>query len=1523
MKISKRKYVLVFSILLSFFIMISINPAYAIAPMDENFDDDSALSEAGNFTNDGISYTIGGTMIGTLMSNDSTSPLGDDGSDYYMNVGTDTSLTISAESGSSFRLSSFAIDALADTNILITPSSGSPITLVSNNSWVTQTVDLSGNSDFHNITSFTISGSNLILYIDDLDFEEAVLPSYSVTYYGNTNTGGSVPTDGNSYSSGDTVTVLGNTGSLIKTGYTFVGWNTADNGSGTSYTGGDTFSMGNSDVILYAQWSDNIPPDAPQISSITQDLGVSSFDGITRDQTLIIKGTAEANSTVEVYKDSVSIGTTIANGSGNWSFDYTGTSLAEGTYTLTANATDVAGNTGELSSGFTVVIDTTAPAPPVILSFDDDTGVSSDDGITKDNTLIFSGTAEANRYVEIFNADTYDSWGIAQTNGEGNWTITTSIPLTSGDYNTFAVARDLALNTSGLSATYSFTIDTTVPVINSLSPLDNAENVGTNDNLVITFSENVYTGTGNITIKNSSDNSLVETIDVTGGKVTGADTNIITINPSTTLEGSTGYYIQIDATAFSDIAGNNFSGIADATTWNFTTEINNYTVTFKDYNGTTLKAETVEHGSSATAPTDPTRVGYTFSGWDVDYSNVTEDLTATAQWTAIDYTVTYDGNINTGGAAPTDGNTYNITDTVTVLGNTGSLVKTGYTFAGWNTAANGSGISYSGGDTFAMGSSNVTLYAQWTEKTYSVTYDGNGNTGGTVPVDGTTYHAGDTATVLGNTGSLVRTGYTFNVWNTVANGTGTSYTGSDTFAIGTSNVTLYAQYNVNQYTVTFDSQGGSAVGPITADYGSLITAPTAPTKTGYDFGGWYKEAGLTTEWDFGTDTVPASDITLYVKWTIKEYTVTFEDYDGTTLKTETVEHGSGATAPADLTREGHTFLNWSVPFNDITSNLTVRAVYDAITHQVRFLDHDGTEINTQSVEEGQSATAPDNPTREGYTFTGWDPSDFSNITSSLEIIAQYSVNQYTITFESNGGSAIGPVTADYGSLITAPTAPTKSGYDFAGWYKEAALTTAWDFSTDKVLSADITLYGKWSSISSGGSSSGSSSNRNSDSTDDGEGNNEQEENTIVIVNGQEEKAGTESVTEELGEKIAEVKLDSDVIDSKIEEVIRSQSQDIGETQSENIIEVPILTQDAKNMTTILTGDIVKKMDENNFRLSILSEAINYVIPAKEVGIESVAKNLDVEVENLKEIEIEVKINTVDEKVTKEIEERAKAKDYEIVFPPMSFEVVANTKTTSGEEKQLTISKFNQYVQRVMKLPEGIDPSKITTGIVYNEDGTFSHVPTSVFMKDGIYYAKINSLTNSSYSAIWNPVIVLSVENHWSKEAVNDMASRLVIKNPEVFIPNQEITRGEFAEYITKALGIYRTGVENSQKFSDVETSHELTDAIQIASEYGIISGYPDGSFKPSAKISREEAMVMYSRAMDIAGLEEVDNNRIENYIDKAMVADWAYNDVKKAVSAGVFNGKTNETINPKETFTCAEAATAIRNLLVVSGLINN
>jgi len=115
------------------------------------------------------------------------------------------------------------------------------------------------------------------------------------------------------------------------------------------------------------------------------------------------------------------------------------------------------------------------------------------------------------------------------------------------------------------------TADVTPPTVNTLSPLDNAVNVGINDNLVITFSENVVIGTGNITIKKTSDDSTVETIDVTGAKVTGGGTATISVNPATTLAEETGYYVIIDATAFKDSSGNNYAGISAKTDWNFTT----------------------------------------------------------------------------------------------------------------------------------------------------------------------------------------------------------------------------------------------------------------------------------------------------------------------------------------------------------------------------------------------------------------------------------------------------------------------------------------------------------------------------------------------------------------------------------------------------------------------------------------------------------------------------------------------------------------------------------------------------------------------------------------------------------------------------------------------------------------------------------------------------------------------------------------------------------------------------------------
>jgi uncharacterized repeat protein (TIGR02543 family) len=283
------------------------------------------------------------------------------------------------------------------------------------------------------------------------------------------------------------------------------------------------------------------------------------------------------------------------------------------------------------------------------------------------------------------------------------------------------------------------------------------------------------------------------------------------------------------------------------------------------------------------------KTGYSFTGWSTaangsgtvyisgdTFAMGSNNVTLYAKWTAINYTVTYNGNANTDGSVPVDATAYHITDTVTVLGNTGSLVKTGYNFTGWNTAANGSGTSYISGDAFAMGSSNVTLYAQWTMITYSVTYDGNSNTGGSVPVDATTYHITDTVTVLGNTGSLVKTGYNFIGWNTAADGNGISYNGGDSFTMGAGNVTLYAKWTeLPTYSVTYDGNGsesGSVPIDSNAYYeGDSVTVPgntNGLVRDGFSFAGWNTAAdGTGTSYINGdTFTMGAGDVILYARW---------------------------------------------------------------------------------------------------------------------------------------------------------------------------------------------------------------------------------------------------------------------------------------------------------------------------------------------------------------------------------------------------------------------------------------------------------------------------------------------------------------------------------------------------------------------------------------------------------------------------------------------------------------------------------
>lgn len=276
---------------------------------------------------------------------------------------------------------------------------------------------------------------------------------------------------------------------------------------------------------------DTASPGQVTITTISTDTGASSTDGITNDQTLTISGTADANTTVTVNRTGVgALGTATANGSGAWTFNYTGTTLPEGSYIFTATSVDLAGNTGAASAAFPVTIDITAPAAPAITAITTDTGTSATDQITSDATLILTGTAEANATVTVTRSGT-GVIGTATANGSGAWSFDyTATTLPVGSHIFTATATDVAGNVSLASGNFTVTVQA-APAI-STQPASGAYFSG--DTILLSV---VATGTGPLAYQWYQDgNALTDT----GGR-TGSTTATLT-QTGATVTGFAGTY---------------------------------------------------------------------------------------------------------------------------------------------------------------------------------------------------------------------------------------------------------------------------------------------------------------------------------------------------------------------------------------------------------------------------------------------------------------------------------------------------------------------------------------------------------------------------------------------------------------------------------------------------------------------------------------------------------------------------------------------------------------------------------------------------------------------------------------------------------------------------------------------------------------------------------------------------------------------------------------------------------------------
>ena len=387
-----------------------------------------------------------------------------------------------------------------------------------------------------------------------------------------------------------------------------------------------------------------------------------------------------------------------------------------------------------------------------------------------------------------------------------------------------------------------------------------------------------------------------------------------------------------------------------------------------------------------------------------------------------DYEVIYLPGTYGAGSAVTDMKPHN-----NILTLRGALfTRAGYTQVGWSTVDGGEKV-YDFKDIYTKNEA-LTLYPVWNTNKYTITFDTNGGS----EIAPITQDYGTEITVPDNP---TRKGYTFKGWDKEIPET-----------MPAENITVKAQWEINQYTITFDTNGGSEIAPITQDYGTEITAPDNPTRKGYTFRGWDKEI---------PKTMPAENIKVKAQWEINQYTITFDTNGGSEIPPITQNYGTEITAPDNPTRKGYTFRGWDkeIPKTMPAENIKVKAQWEINQYTITFDTNGGSEIAPITQDYGTQISAPDNPTRKGYTFKGWDKEIPETMPAeNITVKAQWEINQYTIAFDTNGGSEIAPITQDYGTEITAPDNPTRKGYTFKGWDKEIPET---------MPAENITITARW------------------------------------------------------------------------------------------------------------------------------------------------------------------------------------------------------------------------------------------------------------------------------------------------------------------------------------------------------------------------------------------------------------------------------------------------------------------------------
>ena len=467
---------------------------------------------------------------------------------------------------------------------------------------------------------------------------------------------------------------------------------------------------------------------------------------------------------------------------------------------------------------------------------------------------------------------------------------------------------------------------------------------------------------------------------------------------------------------------------------------------------------------------DASRVGYDFVGWYDDEQKVTEiasgsygDRTLTAKWQAIVYDITYEYDDTIGDVAEGDAlkESYTIEDDFDFISL--ECFTEGYHFAGWYTEKDlGTGEQVTGVELGTIG--DITVYAHWGLEVYDITYIGADGVTSTNPVNYTI--ESETFTIA----ALTKVGYTFDGW---FEDDACEVVADTTIETGTTgDLVFYASWTPIEYTIEYNLYGGGYSGEASPGTYTIETGAELvdPVLDGSFFVGWYDAAeggALVTSIEVGE----VGNKTLYARW------LTFDSEGGSEITGGVSYSADGVTEPQAPTLDWYDFGGWYLDetFEDEydfalpSTSMTVHALWIPTEYEIEYVL-------------GGGENAPSNPatynvedevvfadaSREGYTFNGW----YGNAQFTTEqvtgiakgshgkvtVFASFSINQYTISFETGGGTTVSEITQDYGTAVSAPAQPSKTGYEFVGWY-ESDPSELYVFTT--MPARDFTLYAAW------------------------------------------------------------------------------------------------------------------------------------------------------------------------------------------------------------------------------------------------------------------------------------------------------------------------------------------------------------------------------------------------------------------------------------------------------------------------------